>query len=171
MTSAKPPVVLAPIEARLLTKAEAAAYCGLTQPGYDRHRKAGNLPGYVPGMARFDRRAIDAALDDLSKLGKLIAPTPVAPEPEEDSLEAYKRKRLARKAAESRQDEAIRNGVATVTKQGRGGKQTTIYIHRATGKRLPSNPKSEAFRVAFEPCEQDAAVNTKHSPGDKASRS
>lgn len=56
------------IEPRLLSKADAAAYCGLTPGGYDAWVKAGRLPGPIAGTHRYDKKAIDAALDRLSGL-------------------------------------------------------------------------------------------------------
>jgi len=38
-----------PIEPRLITKAQAAEYCGLSPAGYDAWFKAGRLPGPIPG--------------------------------------------------------------------------------------------------------------------------
>jgi len=54
---------------RLISKAEAAKYCGLSPAGYDAWQKAGKVPGPLPGTHRYDRRAIDAALDRHSGLG------------------------------------------------------------------------------------------------------
>jgi hypothetical protein len=56
-------------EPRLLSKSEAAKYCGVTPAGYDAWKKAGLVPGPVPGTYRYDRKAIDAALDRHSGLG------------------------------------------------------------------------------------------------------
>jgi hypothetical protein len=59
----------AAIAPRLLSKIEAARYLGYTT--YDTlHQltKKGIIPGPIPGTARFDRLAIDAALDKLSGL-------------------------------------------------------------------------------------------------------
>ena len=56
------------IEPRLLSKTGAAAYCGLTPGGYDAWVKAGRLPGPISGTHRYDKKAIDAALDRLSGL-------------------------------------------------------------------------------------------------------
>ena len=51
---------------RLLTREEAAAYCRLSTQGFSQWVKKGRLPGPLPGTARWDLRAIDAALDSLS---------------------------------------------------------------------------------------------------------
>ncbi len=51
---------------RLLTREEAAAYCRLSTQGFSQWVKKGRLPRPLPGTARWDLRAIDAALDSLS---------------------------------------------------------------------------------------------------------
>lgn len=54
---------------RCLTKDEAAAYCGCnTLAAFDRWRNEGIVPGPIPGTNRWDRRAIDRALDLASGL-------------------------------------------------------------------------------------------------------
>lgn len=80
-------VILAP---RLLSKALAASYCDVTPARFDRWRKDGMMPDPLPGTARWDRVDIDAAIEDLKKLGKLTAPPKAAPAPvEEDPLAAW----------------------------------------------------------------------------------
>jgi predicted DNA-binding transcriptional regulator AlpA len=54
------------IAPRLLTRAQAAAYCGLSVNGFSEWVKTGKLPGPIPGTARWDLKAIDIALDSLS---------------------------------------------------------------------------------------------------------
>jgi predicted DNA-binding transcriptional regulator AlpA len=54
------------ISPRLLSRAEAAVYCGLSRQGFSTWVKTGRLPGPIAGTARWDLRAIDAALDSLS---------------------------------------------------------------------------------------------------------
>ena len=51
---------------RLLTREEAAAYCRLSPQGFSNWVKNGRLPGPIAGTARWDLRAIDAALNSLS---------------------------------------------------------------------------------------------------------
>jgi hypothetical protein len=51
---------------RLLTREEAAAYCRLSPQGFSRWVKMGRMPGPIASTARWDLRAIDAALDSLS---------------------------------------------------------------------------------------------------------
>lgn len=52
---------------RGLSKQEAAEYCGCTTLGaFDQWRAKGIVPGPIPGTARWDRKALDAALDRAS---------------------------------------------------------------------------------------------------------
>lgn len=55
-------------EPRLLTLAEAAAYCSLSRRGFLDWVDRGIVPGPIAGTRRWDRRAIDAALDRRSGL-------------------------------------------------------------------------------------------------------
>jgi len=70
------------VQPRLMTKQEAAAYCAVTPSRFYQLVKAGTLPGPVPGTTRYDRVAIDRALDkhaglqsdaELSPLQKWLA--------------------------------------------------------------------------------------------------
>jgi len=54
------------IPPRLLSRVEAATYCRLSPQGFSRWVRTGRLPGPIAGTARWDLRAIDAALDLLS---------------------------------------------------------------------------------------------------------
>lgn len=56
------------IQPRLMTKAEAAAYCAVTPSRFYQLVKAGTLPSSIPGTTRYDKAAIDRALDKLSGL-------------------------------------------------------------------------------------------------------
>jgi predicted DNA-binding transcriptional regulator AlpA len=56
------------IERRLLTRRQAASYCGLSLQGFSEWIKRGKLPGPIPGTHRWDRKAIDVALDHASGL-------------------------------------------------------------------------------------------------------
>lgn len=76
---------------RLLTKQEAAAYCRLTLSGFHDWVTKGRLPKALPGTRRWDRSAIDAALDRLSNPG---APSGSKP----TTLAQYRERRDARKA-------------------------------------------------------------------------
>ncbi len=57
---------IAPIQPRGLTREDAAAYCGLSPEGFDAWVKRGIIPGPIPGTQRWDRKAIDLALDRAS---------------------------------------------------------------------------------------------------------
>jgi hypothetical protein len=57
------------IQPRCLTRRQAAAYCccgGLST--FDRWVRSGKIPGPMPGTHRWDRKALDVALDRLSGL-------------------------------------------------------------------------------------------------------
>jgi hypothetical protein len=54
--------------ARGMTRAEAAKYCRLSRDGYDVWVKRGLVPPPIPGTNRYDRKALDRALDKLSGL-------------------------------------------------------------------------------------------------------
>lgn len=58
------------MNARCLTAAEAATYCGLTVSGFRSRVARGLLPGPLPQSTRWDRNAIDAALDQQSGLAQ-----------------------------------------------------------------------------------------------------
>jgi predicted DNA-binding transcriptional regulator AlpA len=51
---------------RLLSRREAAAYCGLSKSGFSRWIKSGLLPPALPHTTRWDIKSIDIALDRLS---------------------------------------------------------------------------------------------------------
>lgn len=53
---------------RLMTRAEAAAYCRMTPSRFSQLVRAETLPAAIPGTTRYDRAAIDRALDKLSGL-------------------------------------------------------------------------------------------------------
>jgi predicted DNA-binding transcriptional regulator AlpA len=75
------------IAPRLLTRDQAAAYCGLSVYGFSQWVKTGRLPGPIRGTMRWDRKAIDAALDQASGLQATLQPSP---------LEEWKSRRRAR---------------------------------------------------------------------------
>lgn len=54
------------LEPRLLTRAEAATYCKLSPSGFDEWISEGRLPKAIPDTHRWDRKAIDLALDKAS---------------------------------------------------------------------------------------------------------
>lgn len=55
-------------DARLLSASDAAAYLGLSAAGLREWVEAGRVPGPIPGTRRYDRAALDRALDRLSGL-------------------------------------------------------------------------------------------------------
>jgi predicted DNA-binding transcriptional regulator AlpA len=56
------------IAPRLLKREEAAAYCGVGVSTFTGWVRRNLLPGPVPATHRWDRKAIDAALDVLSRI-------------------------------------------------------------------------------------------------------
>jgi hypothetical protein len=63
-----PRVIIAPLCPRGLSREDAAAYCGLSAAGFDDWVKRRIVPGPIPGTQRWDRKAIDLALDRASGL-------------------------------------------------------------------------------------------------------
>lgn len=63
-------------EKRGMTRKRAAAYLDLEPPGFDRWVRDGLLPRPIPGTRRWDKKAIDAALDNLSGLSPTMAADP-----------------------------------------------------------------------------------------------
>lgn len=53
---------------RLLTRDQAAAYCGLSPESFAAWVKHKIVPGPLPGTRRYDRHALDLALDRRSGL-------------------------------------------------------------------------------------------------------
>ena len=64
------------IAPRLLTREQAAAYCGLSVHGFSEWVRTGRLPGPIRGTIRWDRKAIDAALDLASGIDPRIGTAP-----------------------------------------------------------------------------------------------
>jgi hypothetical protein len=63
------------LEPRGLSKESAARYCGLSASAFADWRRRGLLPGPIPGTHRWDRLAIDDALDRLSRRGAKSQPS------------------------------------------------------------------------------------------------
>ena len=59
---------------RLVTIADAARYCGLSEQGYRDWIRRGIVPGPLEGTNRYDIRAIDRALDAHSGLDTEVPP-------------------------------------------------------------------------------------------------
>jgi excisionase family DNA binding protein len=84
-------------EPRLMTAKEAAAYCGVSAPTLRKWVADGSIPGPVNRLKRFDRHAIDAALDKASGL----APRATT-EPAENALDKWIREQAEKEAAPDR---------------------------------------------------------------------
>ena len=83
------------VEPRCLTLQQAADYCALTPSGFAAWQRQGIVPGPILGTKRWDRKALDAALDKASGLRKAVT----APE---DPWDAWERERDAAKVAGAR---------------------------------------------------------------------
>jgi excisionase family DNA binding protein len=78
---------------RLMSGADAAAYCGVSPETFSKWVAAGTVPAPMPGTRRWDRKAIDLALDKASGI-------PVAySAPERDADLAWKAHHEAEQAA------------------------------------------------------------------------
>lgn len=72
-----PAVVTASVTPRrILSRADAATYCGLSVSGFDGWVRRGLLPTAVPGTRRWDRHALDEALDR-ARGGAATEPSPL----------------------------------------------------------------------------------------------
>lgn len=80
---------------RLMSGPDAAAYLGLTPTCFSKWVAEGRIPKPLPGTRRWDRKAIDLALD---KASGIVAPS-VVPASNLDAEEEWERKYEARKAA------------------------------------------------------------------------
>lgn len=84
-------MVVADIGPRLIGRKKAAEYCGITPTCFSMWVASHIMPPAVPGTRKWDRRAIDAKLDEISGL--------VAPEAKASGgLSDWRRRRDARKA-------------------------------------------------------------------------
>ena len=72
------------IAPRLLNRRQAASYCGLSIQGFSKWVKSGRLPRSIPGTARWDLEAINAALDAAGGIGLIR---------QEDAFDKWKRER------------------------------------------------------------------------------
>jgi hypothetical protein len=73
---------------------DAAAYLGLTPAAFHKWVTEGRIPKPLPGTRRWDRKAIDLALDRISGIE-----SPAAAQEPEDEFEKWKRNDEAREAA------------------------------------------------------------------------
>ncbi|MGO8211896.1 helix-turn-helix transcriptional regulator [Rhizobium ruizarguesonis] len=76
---------------RLMGRKDAAAYCGITPTCFSMWVASHKMPPAIPGTRKWDKRAIDAKLDEISGLG-------VNDNKAEGGLTEWRRKRDARKA-------------------------------------------------------------------------
>lgn len=53
---------------RLIGRKEAAAYCGITPSCFSMWVASHKMPAAIPGTRKWDRKAIDARLDEISGL-------------------------------------------------------------------------------------------------------
>lgn len=86
-------------EPRLMTGRQAAVYCGITPVTWSKWVVDGTMPKPLPGTRRWDRKAIDAALDKASG----IQP-PASPAEQEDPYIAWKVQDDAEREWEQRYD-------------------------------------------------------------------
>jgi excisionase family DNA binding protein len=78
-----------------MTGSEAAAYLGISPATFSKWVAAGTIPKPIPNTRRWDRKAIDRALDKASGIVELA----VVPETQEVTLADWKAQNEARKAA------------------------------------------------------------------------
>lgn len=82
-------------EQRLIGRTEAANYCGITPTAFSLWVRTNIMPPAIPGTRKWDKKAIDAKLDEISGL----APDDNDPD---DEFEKWSRERDARKAAKNK---------------------------------------------------------------------
>lgn len=82
---------------RLIGRSEAAAYCGITPTCFSMWVASHKMPASIPGTRKWDKRAIDAKLDEISGLG-------ANDNKAEDGLSEWRRRRDARKAQRADED-------------------------------------------------------------------
>ena len=76
---------------RLIGRKEAAAYCGVTPTCFSMWVASHKMPPAIPGTRKWDKRAIDAKLDEISGLR-------VNDNKPQDGLNEWRKKRDARRA-------------------------------------------------------------------------
>lgn len=77
---------------RLISRKEAATYCGIAESTFSMWVANGKMPATIPGTRKWDKRAIDAKLDEISGLGR---PQPDKPETD---FQKWKRERDRRRS-------------------------------------------------------------------------
>lgn len=81
---------------RLLSGATAAAYCGVTPATFSKWVAAGTVPSSIPNTRRWDRKAIDLALD---KSSGIVAPSLAPDEDVEAAFAKWEKDDAARKSS------------------------------------------------------------------------
>ena len=76
---------------RLIGRKEAAAYCNIGESTFSLWVSTNKMPPSVPGTRKWDKRAIDAKLDEISGLAS-------GDDAQETDLQKWRRERDARKA-------------------------------------------------------------------------
>ena len=66
---------------RLLGRKEAAAYCGISPASFSLWVSTGRMPAALPGTKKWDKRAIDARLDEISGIGGAKTASPATLDP------------------------------------------------------------------------------------------
>jgi hypothetical protein len=75
---------------RLLTRGQAAEYCGLKPSAFSAWVAAGRMPAPLPGTRRWDIRALDQAIDRLSGVDS-DAVSDAAPDAADAAIEKWLR--------------------------------------------------------------------------------
>lgn len=83
---------------RLISKAQAASYCGVSPSAFAHWVKQGTLPKPVPGTNRWDIKAIDYRLDRLAGIPAHTS----TPELEFDEMEARIDARIAQRRSQGK---------------------------------------------------------------------
>ncbi|TFV69425.1 hypothetical protein E4K64_33375 [Bradyrhizobium frederickii] len=107
------------LEPRLISGSEAAAYCGVTVATWAKWVAAGIVPPPLPGTRRWDRKAIDLALD---KASGIKAPSSSSDPREQDFDSAYdqwKRDHEANKARRAAQEQQYQKWIQEGRKRSR----------------------------------------------------
>jgi hypothetical protein len=81
---------VASVTPRLMTRSEAAAYCGLSPEAFSQWVGSGRVPHALPGTKRWDRVAIDRAIDRASGILPADAAAAAAPASAFDEWKAKK---------------------------------------------------------------------------------
>lgn len=88
-------------EPRLIGRKEAAAYCGIAESTFSMWVASGKMPTTIPGTRKWDKRAIDAKLNEISGLGGSDAEDVFdkweRENPQETDLQRWKRDRDAKR--------------------------------------------------------------------------